>query len=80
MQVWLFPPEVKQAGNRHSDEQRLNEGGEVDQHQHVGGRQHHQGDQAQRDQAGYGGEVGDVQQGHQPRHVPVSSTNKEQPG
>ena len=35
-------PEVKKPADGHSDEERFNEGGEVDQHEHVRGSQHRQ--------------------------------------
>ena len=39
-----YLPEVKKTTDGHSDEERFNEGGEVDQHEHVRGSQHRQRD------------------------------------
>ena len=80
LQCRLFPPEVENTEDRESDEERLHEGGEVDEYEDVRGGEEGEGDDGEEHQAGDGRDILDVDQSHTPGHVAVTSPHKEQSG
>ena len=80
LQVRLLPSEIEHCGDWDHDEEGLHEWGEVDEDEDIRGGEEEQGDDAQEDEAGDGGEVLEVDQGQTPGHVSTTGTNKEQSG
>ena len=80
LSVGLFEPEPQEPRDRDRHEERLDEGGVVDELVDVVGGQHGQRDEAEDDEAGHGSAHADVDEGHGPRHVAVAGADEEDSG